>query len=465
MTNEVIAVNGGNAPLPTVLGQGVARIPTAGKIRAGIKVLTKTAASNAKAKEIYERGVQANKSFEEIEREIAEVVPDLRNPLTPKNVPWFTVRPQDFPNPEIAREIMEAYAEDRGDGVRRLYRFPVVWPADLWQAVMPHELVAWGANERKFWSEYSPDGQVRYCKCHAPVPKDPAGKRAIRIFGGRKTTLRSENGGLCNPESCAEYQNRHCNLSGRFIFYIPGIKSIDAFELATNSFYAMNAAIQKFQAIAFMRGGRISGFLDGRRIPFYLTKRLMEVPHIDPEGRAVRVKQWIIELEAPVDVSALLRAQDDEAVIENAGRAAQVLEGPSNVYEGRNRLAEGDRAAEGDGTALDNQAEAESRSGDCAEAAVSGSGAPQSAWQRPQQPQTSQPTAEGEGPSVEDILVLAEALGIDRDRFDRYSVKKWGVGWKGNANGRKRVMRELESFTADPTALAKKVEAGLDVFA
>jgi recombination directionality factor gp3-like protein len=68
---------------------------------------------------------------------------------------------------------------------------------------------------------------------------------------------------LCDPELCREYQNRQCNLSGRFIFFIPDIKSIGAFELHTNSFYAMNAAIQKFATIAFMRGGRISGFLTG----------------------------------------------------------------------------------------------------------------------------------------------------------------------------------------------------------
>ena len=69
------------------------------------------------------------------------------------NVPWFTVRPDDFPNPELAKEILAAYGEDRGDGTQRLYRFPVVFPADRWQAVMPHELVAWGANEKRFWSE------------------------------------------------------------------------------------------------------------------------------------------------------------------------------------------------------------------------------------------------------------------------------------------------------------------------
>ena len=116
---------------------------------------------------------------------------------------------------------------------------------------------------------------------HAPVPVDDTGRRTIRLFGGRKTMPRDDNGGLCEPESCREYQERKCNLTGRFIFFIPGIQSISAFELPTNSFYAMNAAIQKFQTIGFMRGGRISGFLDGRHTPFYLTKPLIEVPHID----------------------------------------------------------------------------------------------------------------------------------------------------------------------------------------
>jgi hypothetical protein len=34
----------------------------------------------------------------------------------------------------------------------------------------------------------------------------------------------------------------------------------------------MNAAIQKFETVGFLRGGRISGFLDRQRTPFYLTK-------------------------------------------------------------------------------------------------------------------------------------------------------------------------------------------------
>ena len=111
MTNAVVTINGAPPALPTLLGQGPVRIPAGGKIRAGIKVLTKKAAEHPKAKEIYERGVAANHSFEAIERAISEAVPELKTPLIPKNVPWFTVRPDDFPNPEIAN--------GDPDGVRR----------------------------------------------------------------------------------------------------------------------------------------------------------------------------------------------------------------------------------------------------------------------------------------------------------------------------------------------------------
>lgn len=135
MTKAVVTINGTGLAPPTLLGQGPVRVPAGGKIRAGIKVLSKKAAEHPKAKAIYERGVAANQSFEAIERAISEEVPELKMPLIPKNVPWFTVRPDDFPNPGIADEILTTYGEDRGDGAKRLYRFPVVFPADLWQAV------------------------------------------------------------------------------------------------------------------------------------------------------------------------------------------------------------------------------------------------------------------------------------------------------------------------------------------
>ncbi len=222
MSNAVVHVNGSQAVLPTVLGLGPARIPVGGKIRAGIKVLTAKAADHPDALAIYERGLAAGDSFVQIERALAQALPQLKTPLVPKNVAWFTVRGQDFSNPDIAQQIMQLFGEDRGDGVRRLYRFPVVFPSDIWQTVMPHELAAWGAGEKRFWSDYSNDGRVRSCRHFAGVPYDDTGKRVIRIFGGRKTLLREHNGGLCEPEACAEYQRHECNLSGRFLFFIPG---------------------------------------------------------------------------------------------------------------------------------------------------------------------------------------------------------------------------------------------------
>lgn len=463
MTNAIIDINDSGVARPTLLGHGPIRISTGGKIRAGIKVLTKRAAENPTAQDIYERGVADNHSFDEIEHAITQAVPDLKTPLAPKNVAWFTVRPNDFPNPEVARQILEKFGEDRGDGVKRLYRFPVVFPADGWQVVMPHELVVWGTQGKKFWSEYAPDGSVRYCKCYAPVTMDPNGKRVIRVFGGRKTMLRQENGGICQPEGCPEFQARKCNVSGRFIFFIPGIKSVNAFELHTNSFYAMRRAIEQFETLAFMRGGRISGFLDDKQTSFYLTKKLREVPHIDEEGRAVRTAHWIIELEAPIDLTALLRANDDDTALLHANGAAKVLEGPhhesgsgtedvdvfdANVHDLKNSGI----------TAPDMDARSTSRAPQTsnektAVAAKQAGGV--------QKGRRSTPDEEA-GPSAEQVVTAAVEFGIDAARYEIYAVKRWGPGWKLNANGRRRVLEEIERYRNDPEGFVDKIDTELN---
>ena len=426
-TQPTFTLQGGAFAAPaTLLGQGPARIPTGGKIRAGIKVLTKKAAEQPTAKAIYDDGVAAGQSFGQIERAIVEAIPNLKTPLVPRNVPWFTVRPQDFPNPEIAREILDAFGEDRGEG-RRLYRFPVVFPSDYWQTVMPHELAAWGTHDKHYWSQYSADGRVRHCMCHAPVPVDDTGRRTIRLFGGRKTIVREDNGGLCEPESCREYQQRQCNLTGRFLFFIPGIRSISAFELHTNSFYAMNAAIQKFETVGFLRGGRISGFLDRQRTPFYLTKKLMEVAHIDEQGRAVRVPQWIIDLEAPVDVTALLRDnEDNETALVQAQLATQLLQGSAavaNIAPIKNEAEEAEDFASAAPTLID---EAPPRDG---------------------------------RPSFEQLMTHVQAFGIEPEQFQAYADQRWGRGWKINPHGRAQAMGELARYGNDPQGFRDKIES------
>ncbi|UCV17746.1 recombination directionality factor [Ferribacterium limneticum] len=423
--HPVISVQGGGTT-PTLLGQSPARIPTGGKIRAGIKVLTKKAAEQPKAKAIYDQGVAAGQSFEQIERAITEVLPALKTPLVPRNVPWFTVRGQDFPNPEIAAEILVAYGEDRGEG-RHLYRFPVVFPSDYWQTVMPHELAAWGMHDKHYWSQYSADGRVRHCMCHAPVPVDDTGRRTIRLFGGRKTMVREENNGLCEPEACREYQARQCNLTGRFLFFIPGIRSISAFELHTNSFYAMNAAIQKFETVGFLRGGRISGFLDRQRTPFYLTKRLMEVAHIDEQGRAVRVPQWIIDLEAPVDVTALLRENEDtETAVLQAQLATQVLQGST-----------GESFAE-----PLQSAESEVRSSPMVDVSS-----------------VDEPLLQSGHPSFEQLMARVLAYDILPEQYRAYADRRWGPGWKINPHGRAQAWNELGRYGNDPQGYRDKIES------
>ncbi|MBI5790537.1 MAG: hypothetical protein HZA63_03585 [Rhodocyclales bacterium] len=466
----------GAVAIPTLLGRSAMRIPVGGRIRGGIKVLTRRAAESARAREVYEAGVAEGRGFDAIERELAAVLPDLKNPLTPKNVPYFTVRGEDFPNPELARQIMDLYAEDRGDGVMRLYRFPVVFPADAWQHVMPHELVTWTSSERRFWSEYSEDGQTRYCKTYEQPPATGEGRRVVRMFGGRKVTLRPVNSGVCDPETCPEYQTKKCNLSGRFIFFIPGIKSISAFELPTNSFYAMQAAIEKFQTIAFMRGGRISGFLDGQRTPFFISKRLVEVSRIDEEGKPGRVTQWLIELEAPVDPTALLRNDDGlDAIETRAGEAAAVLQGQTAAPTSAGPIVSEDGVIEmpaATGGAVDT---APDQMPVAHESNAAQSGPPvQPAVTRPGgQPRRDAPVAskagggEGgaEGKEVAWLFDAAAALGVDAETYERYATKRWGQGWKKAAGGRKRALEDLTPFQDNGAGFVDKVRAELDVWA
>lgn len=434
------AVTAPVAPLvpATLLGRQQMRIPTAGKIRAGIKVLTKAAAANPTIKALYDDGLAHNATFEQIEQKIAERFPEVRTPLAPKNVAWFTVRPNDFPNPALAGQILKAYGEDRGDGEIRLYRFPVIFPADAWQSVMPHELACWARNEKRYWSEYAADGQTRRCMMFSPAKVDQGKQRAVRTFGGRGTQPRPENDGLCDPERCPEFQNRQCNLSGRFIFYIPGIRSLDAFELHTNSFYALSRAIERFEAIAFMRGRRIAGFLDNNRTPFYLTKKLREVSHLDAKtGQPVRSAHWIIELEAPVDVTALLAQQDMESTLRIADDAA--------------------RALQGEVAPMQDKASHASEIVDMPADAPSNASASTQARETPSRRRAATPPPDTEGADA--VYALGAELGVERVRLDAYLDWAWGVGWKRNAQGVKRVLANLTRYRGNPDGLRQHIEA------
>ncbi len=322
MSSQMIILHDSRSAAPTILGQRAPRIPTCGKIRAGIKVLTQAAAANAMARRLYRDGVEAGHTFEQIEAALRTELPGLARPLAPKNVNYFVVRPADFANPAMAAAIMDLYAEAREDGVRRLYRFPVIFPSDIWQTVMPHELACYGQSGRRYWSAYDGDG-VRRCMRHAEPAS--ANGRAVRVFGGRAQVLRADNGGVCQPECCREYQGGECNLSGSFVFLVPGLRTLDALELHTNSYYAMSRAVEKFRALDSLRDGRLSGYLDDDGATFYLSKRRRKVSRLDEQGRPVMTEHWLIELDADADITAILRRRDQAAQLVRAEHAARAL--------------------------------------------------------------------------------------------------------------------------------------------
>jgi hypothetical protein len=318
-TSTGLALNDG----PTVLGERPARIPTAGKIRPGIKVPTKAVATNKEAMRIYQEGVAAQKSFGVIEADIRRLIKADKMVLVPKNVSYFTVRRCDFVVPEIADMINSRFSEDGPEG-RHIYRLPIVFPVDFWQAVLPHALQMFTRSERVYWSQYGPDGK-RYCMTHGKLELDARSQRARRPYGGRPTVLReNEHGGLCVPDSCQEYQAGTCKLSGALVFYIKGIPGGSAFEMPMTSFYGMQGIRQQMELILHTHG-RLAG------ITFYLTKQQQEVSRLDLEngGKAMKTSQWITTLEAEVDMARLLTHRD----VAGGAEAAAVLEGPGHTVD------------------------------------------------------------------------------------------------------------------------------------
>ncbi|NRF72045.1 tyrosine-type recombinase/integrase [Aquincola sp. S2] len=139
--NQLAATSQASITPASLLGRRPApQVPIGGVIRPGIKELTHAAQQNDAARAIYERGCTEGKGFDAIEDEIHRAAPNLKNPLKPANVPYFSARRGDFPMPE-----------------RRLYRFPVIFAADSWEVLMPHTLQVWAAGKRKYWAHF-----VRY---------------------------------------------------------------------------------------------------------------------------------------------------------------------------------------------------------------------------------------------------------------------------------------------------------------
>jgi hypothetical protein len=302
------------------------RPPTIGKIRPGIKVLTRACQANQDAVNLYNQMVSAGESYETIGK-VIETKLKLKNALIPRNVPYFVCRRSDFSNPATADEIVKLYGEDRGDGIK-LYRFPVMFAFDDWLRNVPNEMAVYTTSSRQFFSEYGADGK-RYCKTYAPVTRDERAERVKRSFGGRLVVHRQDDDipdGVCDPHACPQYQARKCNLSACFLFVIPEIKGLGLIELPTNSIYVLQKAYGAMQTVALARGR-----LTGTR--FWLSKREFDITRIDENGQAVRQKQMLTVLDADIDLGALLDGADGAVpALESANQAVTLIEATGETH-------------------------------------------------------------------------------------------------------------------------------------
>ena len=310
--------------LPSALmGKQTLSPKVSGKIRPGIQILTKAGKENPEAVALYNDGVAKGKSYEDIEDQIYK---ELNiHALRPVNTPFFTVRRGDFGGmPELADLILDKYGEVREDKVRRLYRFPVVFGADEITRILNFNFQMYSKSGIQYWSGESNDGQARTCNTFAPIAKE--GSKVGRLVAGRGVIPRSDNNGICAPNHCPEFQEKKCTMRGRLLFYIPGIPGGGLIELPTGSKNFGVDSESVLSDIIRLGGGQLPTLIDGKPV-FYVTKRLRNVPMIDYEqGKATRTDQWIIEIEADIDMSRL-SASNAPLLLGNANTAASTLMG------------------------------------------------------------------------------------------------------------------------------------------
>jgi hypothetical protein len=276
-----------------------------GKIRPGIKVLTKAAQQNPTAVRLYDEGVFMQMKFSEIEKLIKDKT-GLPNPMYPRNTPYFSVAASDFGMPEIARMIVERYGEVRdGDTRPHLYRFPVVFHSDDLNVVYPNQFKRHG-GEPSYESHYGEDG-VRYCRYLPELSEEQKAEnrvRRIKKLPRREKVIR----GRCDPGTCTEFQQGQCKFKGRLMFYIPGIPTTGLLAMETSSEYAAEGIWSDLQRIIDALGTIPRMNPNKPNAPvFYITKVLEQRTYFDETGKKQVGQQWVPKLQADIDVGQLLQ--------------------------------------------------------------------------------------------------------------------------------------------------------------
>jgi len=300
------------ADMASLLGPSY-RFPRAGIIRPGIMV-TKRSCSEADVKN-YSDLVDNGLSWEEIEKKIG------KGKLIPRNVDYFTIHPGDCVNPDNVKKIHDLYADEDG----RLRSFPVVFPVNEWWNIIPHSLRCFGASGLKYKSDFrfikDAKGQVADAErvCKFPQNADPGKK----VFGGRKWGERP-----CNPDVCLEYQKGECDFGGVIQFLVPGITGMGVWVLPTTSWYSLAGIKDSLILFSSVTGGRVSGTFGNSSGIFRVRKKKTRISRLDPKsGKSVRTEQWLITLDADIDLTQLIASHENGKAMEASNKAAALLSG------------------------------------------------------------------------------------------------------------------------------------------
>ncbi len=174
---------------------------------------------------------------------------------------------------------------------------------------------------------------------------------------------------------------------------------------------------------------------------------------IGEDGQPRRVAQWLIELEAPVDLTRLLRIEGDEDRLIEVKRAAAVLSGSAPTLDDSALHLDAEGATGGVAAETTGQEDNEISP-------------PPSNPLAERSPAKATPApAPVSADALGQLFDLVSAMQIPREKFERYAKKKYGAGWNRNPNGIRRVLSAVEAFKSNRGGLLAAVEVELDVIA
>lgn len=397
----------------SILGDAPLRVPIGGRIRAGLKRLTREAKANPEVVAIYERGLDAGASFDKIEEEIKKATKFTKTALVPENIGYFSIRRTAFVNPLLADMIIEKYGEVRPEhpNQKRVYALPVILASDNPIDVLPHRMTTFGEGGRQFWSDFDAQGN-RICMTNMPISAED--KKAKRRFeSGRPIMLRQINEGRCEPNNCVQFQKGDCKLSGSFRFYVYGVPGLCLIDVPTNSYYSLSRSLATLKMLAAVRNGRIAGLHDNQAI-LWIHRTREEVMRYVPEmGQSVRTLQWLIQFESrDFGVMELLQSVQRTPLLAQPVAAAQGRAVPEKLE----KLVEQEEQP-----AQDPMGEPPPAG---TEAAV-------------QLPEPAQSGKQDAGTKdIKDVLTeigaLVKASGVSQEQCRHYALQRFGRGWSHN---------------------------------